>query len=68
MASSRLQPSLVKNKIKREELTRKAKKDKRQQKLQKRLARAKEEVHDPLVKQVSSFLFVFFEKQLFDMS
>lgn len=60
MANSRLQPSQVKNKIKREELLKKARKEKRQHKLQKRLSRAKEEAHDPLVKKVSLFLFYLF--------
>ncbi|KAI5117998.1 hypothetical protein M0805_008098 [Coniferiporia weirii] len=50
MPSNRLEPSSVKNKIKREELSRKAKKTKRQEKLQKRLARAKVEANDPLAK------------------
>lgn len=54
MASNRFEPSAIRNKIKREEVTRKGKKDKRQEKLQKRLARAKVEANDPLAKKVLS--------------
>lgn len=53
MAPERFEPSAIKNKIKREEIARKAKRTKRQAKLQKRLARAKEEESDPLAKKVS---------------
>ncbi|TFK74973.1 Brix-domain-containing protein [Pluteus cervinus] len=50
MSSTRLAAASIKNKIKREEVSRKQKKEKRQQKLQKRLAQAKLEANDPLVK------------------
>ncbi|KAI1796598.1 Brix-domain-containing protein [Ganoderma leucocontextum] len=50
MPSGRFEPSSIKNKIKREEIARKQKKEKRQGKLQKRLAQAKAEADDPLVK------------------
>lgn len=53
MAPERFEPSAIKNKIKREEVARRAKRAKRQAKLQKRLARAKEEESDPLAKKVS---------------
>ncbi|KAF9245233.1 anticodon-binding protein [Melanogaster broomeanus] len=46
----RSQPSLIKNKIKRQEVANKNKKAKNQQKLQKRLAQAKEEANDPAAK------------------
>ena len=52
MPASRFDPSSIKNKIKREEIARKQKKEKRQGKLQKRLAQAKAEADDPLVKKV----------------
>ncbi|KAF7332360.1 Brix domain-containing protein [Mycena kentingensis (nom. inval.)] len=48
--STRFEPSTIKNKIKREEVAKKAKKAKSQDKLQKRLARAKEEAADPAAK------------------
>ncbi|KAJ7639257.1 anticodon-binding protein [Roridomyces roridus] len=48
--SSRFEPSTIKNKIKREEVARKNKKAKGQQKLQKRLAQAKTEANDPAAK------------------
>ncbi|KAJ7743133.1 anticodon-binding protein [Mycena metata] len=48
--SSRFEPSSIKNKIKREEVSRKTKKAKGQQKLQKRLAQAKAEANDPAAK------------------
>jgi ribosome production factor 1 len=47
MLPTRFTPSHIKNKIKREQLTQKAKKAKAQAKLQKRLAQAKAEVNDP---------------------
>ncbi|KAJ7368715.1 anticodon-binding protein [Mycena albidolilacea] len=50
MSSSRFEPSSIKNKIKREEVARKTKKAKGQQKLQKRLAQAKAEANDPAAK------------------
>jgi hypothetical protein len=52
MSSSRFEPSSIKNKIKREEVARKTKKAKGQQKLQKRLAQAKAEANDPAAKKV----------------
>ncbi|KAJ6515485.1 anticodon-binding protein [Mycena sanguinolenta] len=48
--STRFEPSSIKNKIKREEISRKSKKAKGQQKLQKRLAQAKVEANDPAAK------------------
>ncbi|KAF9031368.1 Brix-domain-containing protein [Hymenopellis radicata] len=45
-----LEPSLIKNKMKREEMARKAKKAKGQRKLEKRLAQAKLEAKDPAAK------------------
>ncbi|OSD03056.1 Brix-domain-containing protein [Trametes coccinea BRFM310] len=50
MPTSRFQPSSIKNKVKREEVARKQKKAKRQDKLQRRLAQAKAEANDPLAK------------------
>ncbi|KAF7352448.1 Brix domain-containing protein [Mycena venus] len=50
MSSTRFEPSSIKNKIKREEVARKSKKAKGQQKLQKRLAQAKVEANDPAAK------------------
>ncbi|EPT00737.1 hypothetical protein FOMPIDRAFT_1162776 [Fomitopsis schrenkii] len=50
MPPARFQPSSIKNKIKREETARKQKKQKRQDKLQRRLAQAKVEADDPLAK------------------
>lgn len=51
-------PKLIKNKMKREEMSRKAKKEKGQAKLQKRLALAKQESNDPAAKKVRDTLFV----------
>ncbi|KAF9069804.1 anticodon-binding protein [Rhodocollybia butyracea] len=48
--SSRFEPSTIKNKIKREEISNKNKKAKSQDKLQRRLARAKLEANDPAAK------------------
>jgi ribosome production factor 1 len=48
----RFQPSAIKNKQKREEVFHKAKKEKGQAKLQRRLANAKREAEDPKAKQV----------------
>ncbi|KAI6120740.1 anticodon-binding protein [Pisolithus croceorrhizus] len=45
-----IQPSLIKNKVKRQEVANKQKKAKGQQKLQERLARAKQEANDPVAK------------------
>ncbi|KAJ4473639.1 anticodon-binding protein [Lentinula aciculospora] len=50
MPSSRFEPSVIKNKIKREEIANKNKKAKNQDKLQRRLARAKLEADDPAAK------------------
>ncbi|KAH7914845.1 Brix-domain-containing protein [Hygrophoropsis aurantiaca] len=50
MGPTRFQPSSIKNKVKREEVTHKLKKAKNQQKLQKRLAQAKAEANDPAAK------------------
>lgn len=47
MAPARFNPSVIKNKIKREEVVRKNKRAKNQDKLKKRLERAKEEANDP---------------------
>jgi hypothetical protein len=52
MSTRKFQPSTIKNKIKREDESRKAKKTKRQDKLQRRLALAKEEANDPAAKKV----------------
>jgi ribosome production factor 1 len=54
MPPTRFAPSHIKIKIKREQLTQKAKQAKAQAKLQKRLARAKVEVNDPAAKKVRS--------------
>ena len=48
-------PSAIKNKQKREQEFHKAKKEKRQAKLQRRLATAKREADDPKAKQVRAF-------------
>ncbi|KAK7056275.1 Ribosome production factor 1 [Paramarasmius palmivorus] len=50
MPPSRFEPSVIKNKIKREEIANKNKKAKRQDKLQRRLDRAKLEATDPAAK------------------
>ncbi|KAF8825856.1 hypothetical protein HHX47_DHR6000746 [Lentinula edodes] len=50
MPPSRFEPSIIKNKIKREEIANKNKKAKNQDKLQRRLARAKLEANDPTAK------------------
>ena len=55
MPTSRFEPSLIKNKIKREEVVRKSKKAKNQLKLQRRLAIAKQEANDPAAKKVKDF-------------
>ncbi|KAG1814526.1 Brix-domain-containing protein [Suillus variegatus] len=54
MTPARFQPSSIKNKIKREEVTRKLKKSKNQAKLQKRLDQAKVEANDPAAKKLCS--------------
>jgi len=56
MPPSRFEPSSIKNKIKREEVARKSKKTRSQQKLQKRLVQAKLESKDPALKKVKSVL------------
>jgi ribosome production factor 1 len=53
MPPERFQASSIKNKIKREEIARKTKRSKRQDKLQKRLERAKAEANDPTLKRVN---------------
>lgn len=53
MGTSRFEPSAIKNKFKREDVARKNKKAKRQEKLQRRLALAKAEANDPAAKKVS---------------
>ncbi|KAI0923897.1 hypothetical protein AcV5_009311 [Taiwanofungus camphoratus] len=50
MPASRFEPSAIKNKVKREEVAGKQRKQKRQDKLQRRLAQAKAEANDPLAK------------------
>ncbi|KIP09980.1 hypothetical protein PHLGIDRAFT_101801 [Phlebiopsis gigantea 11061_1 CR5-6] len=50
MSSSRFEPSSIKNKIKREEVARKQKREKGQSKLQRRLALAKAESDNPAAK------------------
>jgi ribosome production factor 1 len=52
MSLSRFEASSIRNKLKREEVSRKSKKAKGQQKLQKRLAQAKLEANDPAAKKV----------------
>lgn len=52
MPTSRFEPSSIKNKAKREEVARKIRKVKCQQKLQKRLQQAKLEANDPAIKKV----------------
>jgi ribosome production factor 1 len=52
MPTTRFEPSSIKNKIKREEISRKNKKAKNQQKLEKRLAQVKLEANDPAAKKV----------------
>jgi hypothetical protein len=49
---TRFEPSQVKNKMKREELTRKKRKDRTQEKLKRRLAIVKAEEDDPEAKKV----------------
>jgi len=52
MSSTRLEPSSIKNKAKRQETARKLKREKSQRKLQSRLAIAKAELADSTVKKV----------------
>lgn len=52
MAPTRFEPSSIRNKIKREEIARKSKRSKNQEKLKRRLAQAKEEANDPAAKKV----------------
>lgn len=52
MPTDRFEPSSIRNKLKREEISRKNKKAKGQQKLQRRLAQAKLEANDPAAKKV----------------
>ncbi|KZT27726.1 Brix-domain-containing protein [Neolentinus lepideus HHB14362 ss-1] len=51
VSGPRFEPSLIKNKVKREDVYRKRKKAKSQDKLQRRLAQAKLEANDPAAKQ-----------------
>jgi hypothetical protein len=55
--SHRFETSAIKNKQKREGVFHKAKKEKRQAKLQRRLANAKREADDPKAKQVCTHTF-----------
>ncbi|KAG9223803.1 hypothetical protein CCMSSC00406_0004856 [Pleurotus cornucopiae] len=50
MAPTRFEPSSIRNKIKREEIARKSKRCKNQEKLKRRLAQAKDEASDPAAK------------------
>jgi len=52
MPPDRFEPSSIKNKIKREEISRKQKKAKNQDKLKRRLEQAKLESQDPAAKKV----------------
>ena len=52
----RIQPSLIKNKLKRQEVAAKQKKAVNQRKLKNRLARAKEEASDPAAKKVGTIV------------
>lgn len=52
MTTARFQPSTIKNKVKREDVSRKNKKARTQAKLQKRLSQAKLEANDPAAKKV----------------
>lgn len=62
MPASRFEPSAIKNKVKREEVAGKQRKQKRQDKLQRRLAQAKAEANDPLAKKVCCLYLVEHEK------
>jgi ribosome production factor 1 len=53
MSTKRFEPSSIRNKIKRQEVVRKHKREKGQKKLQTRLAQAKAELKDPATKKVS---------------
>jgi ribosome production factor 1 len=52
MPSTRFESSSIKNKVKRQEITRKLKREKGQRKLRSRLAIAKAEATDPAAKKV----------------
>ena len=56
MTTNRLEPSQIKNKVKREEITQRKKKAKNQEKLKRRLALAKAEANDPSAKKVGDVL------------
>lgn len=56
MGTKRFEPSSIKNKVKRQDVVQKRKRDKRQEKLQKRLARAKIEESDPSAKKVCNIM------------
>jgi hypothetical protein len=58
MPTNRFEPSTIKNKVKREEIARKQKREKRQSKLQRRLALAKAESDNPAAKKVSGLYYV----------
>jgi hypothetical protein len=64
MSSRKFQPSSIKNKIKREDEARKAKRIKRQDKLQRRLALAKEEANDPAAKKVRQSVILLLQPGL----
>lgn len=52
MPSTQFEPSSIRNKVKRQEIVRKLKRERGQRKLQSRLAIAKVEVADPVAKKV----------------
>jgi ribosome production factor 1 len=64
MSAKRFEPSIIKNKIKREEVTQKQRKAKSQRKLAERLERAKLEAKDPALKQVGYSSSAFFKISL----
>lgn len=57
MAPTRFEPSSIRNKIKREEIARKSKRSKNQEKLKRRLEQAKQESNDPAAKKVQSSIY-----------
>lgn len=57
MSTKRFEPSTIKNKVKRQEVARKHKREKGQKKLQARLAQAKAEANDPAAKQVRESMY-----------
>jgi ribosome production factor 1 len=60
MPTDRFEPSKIKNKMKREEIARKQKRQKGQSKLQKRLEQAKAEADNPAAKKVHKYIFICF--------